>query len=44
MKNDISQHDILLNLFFAKFCQIFPKKNWILDPENWIPDKEIYLC
>ena len=43
MKNDISQHDILLNLFFAKFCQIF-QKNWILDPENWIPDKEIYLC
>ena len=31
MKNDISQHDILLNLFFAKFCQIFPKKTgfWI---------------
>ena len=30
-------YGILLNLIFAKFCQI-------PDPENQIPDQEIYLC
>ena len=44
MKIDVSHHGILSNLIFWQFLPDFSGKNRIPDPENRIPNPEIYLC